>query len=181
MPKPRSDSKLFTLPVKDQLWIFEAMKVTGYKQVQELIREKLKLDVSTAALSNAWNEWSRKELEERVLKSKGLAADVIAQLGDDDLDRLDRATKAAIQQAAFELAMTGNDPKTVKNFYTLILKSRSLDIEVRKLADAIKSSQEKALDLLFEDIKGNAKAEKLFFQMRDALSAASDEAVKNLK
>lgn len=180
MSKPRSDSKLFTLPVAEQQEIFGWLKQSGYVVVKERIRKEKGISVSVSTLSDAWNTWAREELEHRVLKSKGCADDVIKMIGS-DLGKLDRATQAALQQTAFELAMTGGDPKTVKSFYTLLLKSRQLDIEVEKISNALKTAQEKALDLLFEDIKGNPKAEKLFHQMRDALTGATDEAVKNLK
>jgi len=179
MTKPRSDSKLFTLPVADQLWIFELLKRVSYKAAQAAISAKLEIDVSIAVLSNAWKEWSRKELEERVLKSKGASDDVLELI--DNPDQLDAALALALKQSAFEMVMQGGDPKTIKNFCTILLNDQKLKHDIEKLTNALKTAQEKALDALFADIKGNPKAEKLFFQMRDALTGATDEAVKNLK
>ena len=142
MTKPRSDSKLFTLPVADQLWIFELLKRVSYKAAQAAISEKLKIDVSIAVLSNAWQEWSRKELEERVLKSKGAADDVLQLI--DNPDQLDAALALALKQSAFEMVMQGGDPKTIKNFCTILLNDQklkheqaSLDLKLRQYEDQI--------------------------------------------
>ena len=142
MTKPRSDSKLFTLPVADQLWIFDLLKRASYKQAQHAISEKLQIDVSMAVLSNAWQEWSRKELEERVLKSKGAADDVLQLI--DNPDQLDAALALALKQSAFEMVMQGGDPKTIKNFCTILLNDQklkheqaSLDLKLRQYEDQI--------------------------------------------
>lgn len=142
MSKPRSDSKLFTLPIEDQLWAFELLKRASYKQAQAAIIKKLGIDISVAALSNAWNEWSRKELEERVLKSKGAADDVLQLI--DNPEQLDAALALALKQSAFEMVMQGGDPKTIKNFCTILLNDQklkhdqaSLDLKLRQYEDQI--------------------------------------------
>jgi len=146
MTKPRSDSKLFTLPIEDQLWIFELLKRTSYKAAQAAIRAKLEIDISVASLSNAWNEWSRKELEERVLKSKGAADDVLQLI--DNPEQLDAALALALKQSAFEMVMQGGDPKTIKNFCTILLNDQklkhdqaSLDLKLRQYEDAVNSAK----------------------------------------
>jgi hypothetical protein len=142
MAKPRSDSKLFTLPIEDQLWAFELLKRASYKQAQAAISKKLNIEISIAALSNAWNEWSRKELEERVLKSKGAADDVLQLI--DNPDQLDAALALALKQSAFEMVMQGGDPKTIKNFCTILLNDQklkhdqaALDLKLRQYEDQI--------------------------------------------
>lgn len=132
MTKPRSDSKLFTLPVADQLWIFELLKRVSYKAAQAAISAKLNIDVSVAVLANAWQEWSRKELEERVLKSKGAADDVLQLI--DNPDQLDAALALALKQSAFEMVMQGGDPKTIKNFCTILLNDQKLKQDDKKIA-----------------------------------------------
>ena len=142
MTKPRSDSKLFTLPVADQLWIFELLKRVSYKAAQAAISAKLEIDVSISSLSDAWQTWSRKELEERVLKSKGAADDVLQLI--DNPDQLDAALALALKQSAFEMVMQGGDPKTIKNFCTILLNDQklkhgqdALDLKLRQYEDQI--------------------------------------------
>jgi len=132
MSKPRSDSKLFTLPTEDQLKVFEWLKRSSYKEVKEQVRQTLGISVSVGALHNAWEKWAREELEERVLKSKGLTQEVIRAIGG-DLDQLELATQAALQQVAFEMAMNGGDPKTIRSFCDLLLKAKTLDLDRQKL------------------------------------------------
>lgn len=146
MSKPRSDSKLFTLPVADQLWIFELLKRASYKAAQAAISAKLEIDVSIASLANAWQEWSRKELEERVLKSKGAADDVLQLI--DNPDQLDAALALALKQSAFEMVMQGGDPKTIKNFCTILLNDQklkhdqaALELKLREYEDRMQAAR----------------------------------------
>jgi len=146
MSKPRSDSKLFTLQIADQLWIFELLKRASYKAAQAAIKEKLEIDVSVASLSNAWTEWSRKELEERVLKSKGAADDVLQLI--DNPEQLDAALALALKQSAFEMVMQGGDPKTIKNFCTILLNDQklkhdqaALELKLREYEDRMQAAR----------------------------------------
>ena len=174
MSKPRSDSKL--APFRDELW--PRMKDgEGYTSLRKWLKEEHGVSTSNAALSNAWQTWASEEFEHRVLSSKGLAEDVVKQITDGDLRTMEKATQAAIQQTAFDLSMRGTDHKIVVKYCDLLHKSKQLDFEVEKAMSQLKSSQNKALDLLFEDIQGNPEAEKLFRQMRDVLHAANEDAV----
>jgi uncharacterized protein YacL (UPF0231 family) len=175
MAKPRSDSKL--APYRDEL--FPRMQGgEGQASLRKWLLQEHGVSTSNAALSNAWQSWASEEFEHNVLASKGLASDVIKQITSGDLDTMEQATKAAIQQTAFDLAMRGTDHKIVVKYCDLLHKSRQLDFEIEKAMNTLKSAQDKALDLLFEDIQGNAEAEALFGKMRDVLSAANEEAVR---
>ena len=133
MKKPRSDSKLLTLPEEQQSEIFGWLKRCSFGVVREKLRDEQDLSVSVGALHNAWKYWSRQDLENRILKSNGAADDVLELLGG-DMEKLDRATQAALQQSAFELTIGGGDPKTIKSFYELLLKARKLEQDETSLA-----------------------------------------------
>ncbi len=146
MTKPRADSKLFTLPEEEQLRVFAWMKHSSYKAVRAMVRQELGISVSMGALSNAWDKWSREEFEERVLKSKGLAGDVLDLV--DNPEQLDDALALALKQSAFELVMQGGDAKTVKSFCTILLNSEklkhdqaSLDLKLRQYEDQIAATK----------------------------------------
>jgi hypothetical protein len=132
MSKPRSDSKLFTLQEDLQREIFKRMKYSGYDDVRLWVKKEHGISISNAALSNAWQEWSRKELEERVLKSKGAAEDVLALI--DNPEQLDAALALALKQSAFEMVMQGGDAKTVKSFCTILLNSEKLKQDDKRIA-----------------------------------------------
>lgn len=146
MTKPRSDSKLFILPAEEQKEIYNRLRYDSYAVVRDwLIREK-HIGVSVATLSNAWEVWSRQELEERVLKAKGAADDVMELI--DNPDQLDAALALALKQSAFEMVMQRGDPKTIKNFCTILLNDQklkhdqaALDLKLRQYEDQISAAK----------------------------------------
>jgi hypothetical protein len=143
MSKPRSDSKLD--PLREE--IFPRMKAgESYNALALWLLTEHGVDTSAAALSNAWKKWSREDLEERVIKSKGLADDVLDLI--DNPEQLDDALALAMKQSAFELVMQGGDPKTVKSFCTILLNSEklkhdqaALDLKLRQYEDGIAAAK----------------------------------------
>lgn len=173
--KTRSDSKL--APHED--FIFERL-VDGnasYQTVADALQKELGVQTSASALSTYFSKNSWRWRAERA----SAQADAIKKALLKDPQNFDAAKAAAIAQREFELAASNLSLSEVVKLKRLALHERQLDLELEKLANSLKTAQEKALDALFADIKGNPKAEKLFFQMRDALTGATDEAVKNLK
>lgn len=147
MRKPRSDSKLMTLDAELQREIFQRLQHEGYEDVRIWLKKEKAVKTSNAALNKAYQYWSRQDLENRVLKSRGAAKD-IQELVAGDRTLLDTATQAALQQRVFELAMSGGDADTIKDFSTLLLKARKLDydqqaleLKVRQYEDQIKSAK----------------------------------------
>lgn len=144
MSKPRSDSKLD--PYRSE--IFPRMKSGhSYSVIAEWLKKDHGVNTSAAALSAAWSKWSREDFEERVIKSKGLAADVLELV--DNPEQLDEALALAMKQSAFELVMQGGDPKTVKSFCTILLNSEklkhdqaALDLKMRQYEDQIAAAKD---------------------------------------
>jgi len=143
MNKPRPDDKL--TPYRDELYAM--MKSgTGYHAIARWLEKEYGVRTSNAALSNAWNKWSREAFEERVIKSKGMASDVMELV--DNPEQLDEALALAMKQSAFELVMQGGDPKTVKSFCTILLNSEklkhdqaALDLKLRQYEDGINAAK----------------------------------------
>ncbi len=147
--KPRADARLLTLPEEQQQEIFAWLKVSSFEIVRGKVHEEYGFISSISALHNAWKYWSRVELESRILKSKGCADDLL-ELVEGDMGKLDRATMAALQQSAFELALNGGQPDVVKDLYSLILKAKKLEQDESALALKIRQ---------YEDQIAKAKAE----------------------
>jgi hypothetical protein len=127
--KPRSDSKLE--PYRDALYP-RMERGEGYHALLRWLEKEHGVRSSTGAMSNAWERWSREQLEERVIKSKGLATDVMELI--DNPEQLDDALALAMKQSAFELVMQGGDPKTVKSFCTILLNSEKLKQDDKRIA-----------------------------------------------
>ncbi len=142
MSKPRPDDKL--APYRDEL--FPRMKRgESYHRLRTWLEEEHGVRTSSAALSGAWQKWSREDLEERVLKSKGAADDVIELI--DEPGKLDAALALALKQSAFEMVMNGGDPKSIKSFCTILLNDQklkhdqaSLDLKLRQYEDQMKDA-----------------------------------------
>lgn len=143
MPKPRSDSKLE--PYRDELFA-RMQSGESYHALLRWLEKEHGVRTSTAALSNAWGKWSREALEQRVLKSKGAAEDVLELI--DNPGQLDAALALALKQSAFEMVMGGGDPKSIKSFCTILLNSEklkhdqaSLDLKLRQYEDQINAAK----------------------------------------
>ena len=179
MRKPRSDSKLLVLPEEQQLQIFNWLKEVGYTETKLIILKKFNISTSAGALNNFWGHWCKKESEQRMLKMVS-ASNAIIESSADNLPTIDKAMEAALKQAAFEAALSG-DNEAIKTLVELTLKVNKasmaedkLQFEIEKFKSALKTKQEIALDAIFEDIKGNPAAEALFVKMRDALAEVSN-------
>ena len=145
MRKPRSDSKLLILPEEQQLQIFNWLKEIGYTETKLMILEKYDISTSAGALNNFWGHWSERIAEERMLKAVTNAKDVMKSVGD-NLPLLNKATQAALQQVTFEAIMSGADHKLIKNFSTILLKSRALDQADQTLSLRLREFEQKITD-----------------------------------
>jgi hypothetical protein len=132
MRKPRSDSKLMTLDAELQREIFQHLLHEGYEDVRLWLKKEHRINTSNAALNKAYQYWSRQDLENRVLKSRG-AADSFLDLVGGDVGKLDKATTVAIQQRVFELSLAGGDEKSLKDLFSMLLQSRKMDHDEQSL------------------------------------------------
>jgi hypothetical protein len=128
MSKPRSDSKLD--PLREE--IFPRMKAgESYNALALWLLTEHGVDTSAAALSNAWKKWSRDDLEERVMKSRTGADDILELI--DNPEQLDEAIELGLKQATFEAIISQGDPKSVKNLCMILMKINTLKLDQRKV------------------------------------------------
>ena len=184
MRKPRSDSKLDRLPEeqKAQLadWLLSGMP---YHLVKDLVKKTFGVSTSIRALAVFYQDYCAAELLARRKRAVS-TADEIAEEASRQPGRFDAATIDALKQKAFELAIApGADPRAVKAVFSLVLKARDQDLEAQqieldyeKFRSSVKSSVERGLDALFEEIKNNPAAVELFKKLRAIVMQKVDEA-----
>jgi hypothetical protein len=155
--KPRSDSKLLTLPQEQQVIIFDWLKTgLSYSKAKLKIKKEFSVVTSESALTPFWVHWSGKESEERILRAVTSAEDVVETVAG-NLPLLNQAAQAALQQATFEAIMSGADPKVVKDYSNILLKSRALDQADQTLALRLREFEQKIADA--QDTLSKAKAD----------------------
>ncbi len=134
MKKPRSDSKLLTLPEEQQAQIAEWL-IGGlpYHKAKELIQKEYGLSTSFAALSAFWTDVCSHALlarrQQAVTTADSIAADAAKMPGN-----FDAATIDAIKQKALELAISPlAAPRDVKSLFMLITKNRDQELKADQL------------------------------------------------
>jgi hypothetical protein len=131
MRKPRSDSKLMTLPEEQQAKLSELLLAgTPLYRVKEWCLKELSIETSLAALSNYWHTCVSAHMLARRTRAAGLADDLATAA--QKSSRFDEAALEAIRQKAFELAVAPNaEPGDVKSLFMLVLKSRDQDLQAK--------------------------------------------------
>jgi hypothetical protein len=181
--KPRPDKKLAALSEEQAAELFGWMRSgASYAAIRLRVAKEFRLDVSTRALSEFWEERVTEETTERNLRAVGMA-DKFGDLLAEKLPTMTKALKADLTQKALELSLTGGDMKAVEAMMSIVggmnaaeLQRAKIQLDLEKFRESIKTQQEKALDALFADVRGNAVAEQLFFKFRDAVRGAVEEA-----
>jgi len=183
MRRPRSDSKLKNLPEDqgEQLtdWLLAGVP---YREIKRRMLEAFKVETSTRALSEYWQTECAAALVARRQRAIE-TADAVADEAAANPGRFDAATVDALKQKAFELAINPQSAaKDVKGLFMLVLKARDQELDVERLAFerdkfklATQKEIEKGLDALFAEIEGNAQAEAIFEQLKDAALKAVEE------
>jgi HJR/Mrr/RecB family endonuclease len=140
MKKPRSDSKLKSLPPQQRetlvRWLAE--ENIAYDEARERLRREFGVKTSTGALVNFYATccWKRSSEHAREFSEQVTEA---AKSGGEDFDT---ATLALIQERAFVLARTqGSDvgdlatlAKIISDSVKLRIKQRELDLGARRVA-----------------------------------------------
>jgi len=183
--KPRSDKKLEALSEDqaDQLYLLMRVPGASLVDVKKIVLEKFSLDVSTRALSKFWREYTEQLNRERILRSARNADQFGAKLAERVPD-IAKALKAQLMHIAFDAGMQGVDIKTIETIMNIVggmdqaeLTKARIALDMEKFRESLKTQQEKALDALFVDIRGNQEAEQLFFKFRDVVRGAAEAAV----
>lgn len=153
--KPRSDSKLLTLPDEVQLAIYELLRSgIGYTKAKLVIEKEYGVKTSEASLSGFWEWWSRKQSSERIIHAVAAANDITTAAAD-NLPLLNQATMAALQQSAFEALLAGGDQRMIKDFMNIVLKTRALDQADQTISLRLREFEQKIADA--QDMLSKAK------------------------
>lgn len=151
--KPRSDCKPLQMSDENQQKVFGWCKSMGFEKARVIAIKELGESFSIGSLHGAYGHWIKVESENRILQAV-TGADAIIGAAADNLPKLDQAMEAALKQAAFEAALSG-DNETIKTLVGLVLKFKASDQDDRKIA-----LQERRLKQA-EDAEAVAKDEQL--------------------
>jgi hypothetical protein len=171
MSKRRSDAWDATLSDEQRLQAFEWARNLGYHKMRVLLKKQLKIQPPSIAAISTWYQHMTAVVAEADLKKAITDADQIRDAAK-ELGDVSDAMAAGLSQLALE-AMVSRDPAKIKTFVTLALGAQKerreveeLDLDKAKFQAAMKSNIERGLDALYDDIRGNAQAEKLFRKLR---------------
>lgn len=148
--KPRSDSKLAKLSgaQAEQLWAW-MRSGASYKTIVELVKSEFQVETSTRALSEWWEDRAELEAREQILRATNLADRVGKELGE-KLPEMTKALQGQLTQKAFELGMTGADPKHIEQVMNIVggiakaeLERAKVEIDTAKLHQRIREYEEK--------------------------------------
>ena len=166
MRKPRPDSVLDALPADVQDQIYE-LRSASLRKLVETIEKEFGVFTSIASLS----VWLRKVHAEKQTEARLDAARFAQGVEDDAVALVDKGVAAQLGQLAFDAAMP-RDPFMLKSAYGLLLKRQAQDMERTRLAEAAKTSREKAVEALLADCQGNPQAKELLTQLVQILDGA---------
>lgn len=184
MKKRRPDRKIARLTEEQQDALWDALRTPGttYASVKAMVAAKWRLDISIRALGAFWEERAAAEEQERYIRSANVARTIGDKAGK-DLPQITDALKTQLTHAAFQLALSGGDEKRIQTFMDIVgginkaeLTKARIALELEKFKESLKTQQDKALDALFAEVKGNTQAEALFFKFRDAVRGAAEAA-----
>ena len=172
MKKPRGEAILKNLPDQLQEKLWQVARRTTYPKALAWLKDAHGISVSEGTLSKFFLWYPRNA-------TLRMAADVSTQL-EQALKNLpglritaDQAREVA--QVNFELQASQNrDPELFAALRKGELEAKRLELEREKHEWAKKSSVEKGLDALHEEIKGNAEALRLFELMKAAMAAPQE-------
>ena len=166
--KPRSDSKLDSLPGGKFLQLRDGL-LGGWKydHAVEWLLAECGVSSSLAALSAFY----RRHCEPLVMDRRQLAA-VKAETLVNAAGRTNwnTASLELVKQMTFEfLNQPEVDAKTAEKFLKLVLKADSQKTERDKLESARQTKAEAGLDALWQEVRGNRKAEALVRELQETL------------
>lgn len=131
--KTRSDCKpMMRLDDEQQQDLFRQIRTAGFEKARLWARNEFGESFSVGSLHNAYQHWMKSDSENRIFQAVTGADSIIAATAD-SLPKIDQAMEAALKQAAFEAALSG-DNETIKTLVSLVLKFKAADQDDRKIA-----------------------------------------------
>lgn len=176
MKQPRADAKLKNLPedAQEALWRLrhpsegEDRKPLTLEELQCEVPLRYGFTVSLASLSE-WHNWYalKQGINNAQARAEQLRAEM-AQSGSFTAEQIERAGQVYFMSQA----VGDGDPKTFFLMAKIGLQREQQSLEREKLSAATRSKIDAGLDALYEEIKGNPRAEKLFAELREVVSKA---------
>lgn len=172
--KPRSDSKLAALPklAKDDLELWMVEENRPYDEVKALLASEHGIETSVGALSNYYGR-------NLAVKKIELARDLIEGLGpkpEEGGHFVERAI-GNFQQMLFEGSLKGDmSLKELKVVADIVgaarrdeLKLKEIELNIARFRETTKSSVEKGLDALYQDIENSPEAREIFERLKSCV------------
>lgn len=173
MRKDRTDSPLDALTEAQQDELFAVLQHTPYGKAVEWVQTAQGIATSVGSLARWWKRQSRRRLREQVRRGIQASAAFDSVVDNATLD--DRMSKA-LKDGFFRL-LAENDPKTALDFAQTAIAAGTLDaqrdnIQIKREESERRRNKalENGLQALFEEIKGNARAEALIAELRQTVS-----------
>lgn len=185
--KVRRDAKLKDLPEPQRALIAGWVKEDGWQSCLQRLSAELGISAGRTALYEALAFWeSEAEFNGYEATARAMASLEAQKAGGMSLEKMEEATDRYFVMIAAQkkdadlykelrfLRIADQSAKTRARQKDAEMEQRraSLNLEVEKFKATIRTKLETGLDALFSEIKGNAKAEALFAQLREVVARA---------
>ncbi len=180
--KPRSDAKLKNLPAEaqEELWVLRttpqvpmdaedpagAMRPFSQQELQLEIPLRHGFTVSVSSLSE-WESWyqQRADFAHSVRRAEEAKLQYLAA----NPDATPEALMSVGQMIFTNKSMQEGDVAAFVKLSTLMERRKAREFDEKKFQSSLKGKLEEGLDALFEEIKGNTKAEAIFVELKNTL------------
>jgi hypothetical protein len=168
--KPRSDSKLDNLPEPQFMQLRDGLLKREFKSYEAAL-SWLAVECGVSSTASALSSFYKRHCAPLVAERRQFAAiraEALGEAMEDDPVNWDQAIIERTKQLTFEFLDSDEvDADSVKKLLDAILKAQRQQMDREKLTHSTKSKIEAGLDALFEEIKGNEKAEAIFAQLKE--------------
>ena len=176
--KPRPDSLKSAL-LKEGNDAFSracSAMISGNMTYAELVvwfKNEFEIKTSISALRRFWTSTVEPDLAELQKNAGKLAEIIIAHNDSDGGESMTGAAISMVKKRALELLVDANaDPQERHATVRQLLTIRSQDLEAEKLKASLMTKLEAGIAALWDEVKGNAAAEKLVRELEGILSEA---------
>jgi hypothetical protein len=182
----RADAVLKNLPREalDELWELknppdEETKAMTLTAISAYLPERFKVELGKTALGEFYQwlalqrrMWARESMVDQVkeilAKDKSLSVEQVKAAGQ-RLFMADGILEKDVNVFAVAANLEGADYRAKQKDLELALRKESNELAREKLTAATRSKIEAGLDALYQEIKGNAPAEKIFKQLQEVV------------
>ena len=163
----------------EQIWkAFAWSQAFGYRKAARMIEAEFHIPApGTTAMGEFYEYYLIEERASRIHKSVADAASIRALAEQEGSTGNDLA--AVLEKEAGAAILAGDDAGRIRLLVSLAIKARgslrsekTLDLEIRKYQDAVKSNIERGLDALADEIKDNPDATALYIRIREIVMAS---------